>query len=117
MGSSRGSDEPTWKNLYHAAMLELDTEALPRKGCDPASEGKMSAKAQYSTPVLTAIPEKESNKTLHSWKEIAAFLKCSVRSAQRWECEEGLPVHRHDHRRRGTVYALSQEIDEWLRMC
>jgi hypothetical protein len=31
MSSLRGSDEPKWKNLYQAAMLELDAEALPRR--------------------------------------------------------------------------------------
>jgi TolB-like protein len=31
----------------------------------------------------------------------------------RWEKEEGLPVHRHQHKRRGSVYAFRQEIDTW----
>jgi hypothetical protein len=29
LSSSSGSKEPEWKILYQAAMLELDTEALP----------------------------------------------------------------------------------------
>lgn len=50
---------------------------------------------------------------LDSWKEIAAHLGRRVRTVQRWEREEGLPVRRHAHRRRGTVYALVDELDAW----
>lgn len=52
--------------------------------------------------------------TLDSWKDIAAYLRRSVRAAQMWEREEGLPVHRHLHEKRGSVYAYKSEIDEWL---
>ena len=51
---------------------------------------------------------------LDSWKEIAAYLKRDVRTVQRWEKQEGLPVHRHLHDERGTAYAYSNEIDEWM---
>ena len=50
---------------------------------------------------------------LESWKEIAAHFGRRVRTVQRWEKEEGLPVHRHAHRLRGTVYALPGELDGW----
>ena len=48
-----------------------------------------------------------------SWKEIADYLKTSVRTVQRWEKNELLPVHRHGHARQDTVYAYSDEIDRW----
>ena len=51
---------------------------------------------------------------LDSWKEIAAYLKRDIRTVQRWEKQEGLPVHRHQHDERGTAYAYSAEIDRWL---
>ena len=51
---------------------------------------------------------------LDSWKEIAAYLDRDVRTAQRWEQQEGLPVHRHTHQRQATVYALRSGIDQWL---
>src|ERR1044072_5870200 len=51
---------------------------------------------------------------LDSWKEIAAHLGRRVRTVQRWEREEGLPVRRHAHRRRRTVYAWSDELDTWF---
>ena len=52
--------------------------------------------------------------TLYSWKEIAGFLKCGVRTAQRWERNENLPTHRHSHVLRGTVYAFKDEIQKWM---
>jgi TolB-like protein len=51
---------------------------------------------------------------LDSWKEIAAYLDRDVTTAQRWEKREGMPVHRHLHDTRGSVYALSGELDAWL---
>jgi tetratricopeptide (TPR) repeat protein len=48
-----------------------------------------------------------------SWKEIASYLKTSVRTVQRWEKDERLPVHRHTHARQDTVYAYQDEIDAW----
>jgi TolB-like protein/Flp pilus assembly protein TadD len=50
---------------------------------------------------------------LDSWKEIAAYANRGVRTVRRWEREEGLPVHRHVHRRLGSVYAYKSEIDAW----
>lgn len=50
---------------------------------------------------------------LESWKEIAAYLGRDVRTVQRWERSEGLPVHRHQHGERGSVFAYRAEIDAW----
>ena len=51
---------------------------------------------------------------LDSWKEIAAYLKRDVTTAQRWEKREGMPVHRHLHDKGGSVYALTEELDAWI---
>ena len=50
---------------------------------------------------------------LDSWKAIAAYLGRGVRAVQRWEREEGLPVHRLAHEKRGSVYARRREVDAW----
>ena len=50
---------------------------------------------------------------LESWKEIADYLRTSVRTVQRWEKGEGLPVRRHPHSKQDTVYAFQHEIDAW----
>src|SRR5712692_6794918 len=57
--------------------------------------------------------EPASNGRLDSWKEIASYLRRSVRSAKRWEKEEGLPVRRHLHGKRDSVYAHRTELDAW----
>jgi Tol biopolymer transport system component len=50
---------------------------------------------------------------LDSWKEIAAYLGRGIRTVQRWEREEGLPVHRLAHAERGTVFADPTELTKW----
>jgi TolB-like protein/Flp pilus assembly protein TadD len=52
---------------------------------------------------------------LDSWKEIATYLRRDVRTVQRWEKTEKLPVHRHVHEKQGTVYAFKSEVDDWAR--
>jgi hypothetical protein len=54
-------------------------------------------------------------KTLESWKQIAAFLDRSERTARRWEANEGLPVHRQGHQKHDTVFAFRHEIEGWNR--
>lgn len=70
----------------------------------------MSAQSPFGLPERTA-----QGGRLDSWKEIASYLKRDVRTVQRWEKTEGLPVHRHLHEKQGTVYAFKSEIDEWAR--
>ena len=67
------------------------------------------------TPSPTPLGESRPDDLLDSWKEIAAHLGRDVRTVQRWEKKEGLPVHRHEHAKMGTVYAYKSEIDEWWR--
>jgi tetratricopeptide (TPR) repeat protein len=50
---------------------------------------------------------------LESWKEIAVYLNRSERTVRRWEAHEDLPVHRHHHDKRGSVYAYPSELDQW----
>src|SRR2546430_7993775 len=49
---------------------------------------------------------------IYSWKEIAAYLRHSERTVRRWQ-EEGLPIHRHAHKKRAGVYAYKPELDAW----
>jgi len=53
-----------------------------------------------------------SVESLGSWKEIAAYLKRDERTVRRWE-KEGLPVHRHMHKKQASVYAFRPELDAW----
>lgn len=59
-------------------------------------------------------PTGQAQDRLGSWKEIAAYLRTAERTVQRWETEEGLPIHRLTHRKRSTVFAYKSEIETWL---
>lgn len=61
----------------------------------------------------TASTHTHFDDRLDSWKEIAVYLKRDVRTVQRWEKREGLPVHRHVHDKLCSVYAYRAEIDAW----
>src|SRR5687767_5424422 len=52
---------------------------------------------------------------LDSWKEIAAYLRRDVTTVQRWEKREEMPVHRHVHDKKGSVYGFRSELDAWAR--
>jgi TolB-like protein/Flp pilus assembly protein TadD len=67
-----------------------------------------------TSPVPEALSANSSESDhLDSWKEIAAYLKRDVRTLQRWEKRENLPVHRHRHDRLGSVYAYKSELGAW----
>lgn len=57
---------------------------------------------------------KKKEDLLSSWKEIAAYLDCSVRTAKRWELSYHLPVHRLEEKSSMRVFAYKHELDVWL---
>jgi len=60
-----------------------------------------------------AAPSHAPGERLESWKEIAAYLRRDVRTVQRWEQTDGLPVHRHKRAHRPIPYAYKSELDSW----
>jgi TolB-like protein/Tfp pilus assembly protein PilF len=83
------------------------------------SIGAESASPHIKNNAMSApLPEpgpadRTSHDRLDSWKAIAAYLKRDVTTVQRWERRERMPVHRHVHDKRGSVYALASELDAW----
>src|SRR5438132_5903430 len=71
---------------------------IPPSGATPGPKG-------------SPLPDRK----LVSWKEIASYLGREVRTVQRWERTEDLPVHRHEHQKKSTVYAFTSELDEWFK--
>jgi len=67
----------------------------------------------HETPQPNSVENFAQSDRLDSWKEIAVYLKRDVRTVQRWEKTESLPVRRHLHEKQGTVYAFKSEIDAW----
>jgi tetratricopeptide (TPR) repeat protein len=70
------------------------------------------AKGSQPPPVPSSQPLPEGQR-LESWKEIAAYLKRDLRTVQRWERRESLPIHRHVHDKRSSVYVYTSELDAW----
>ena len=60
----------------------------------------------------SGLREPPLRERLDSWKRIAAYLKRDESTVRRWE-KEGLPVHRHAHKKKATIYAYTSEIDAW----
>ena len=53
-----------------------------------------------------------ARRELVGWKEIAEYLRLNTRTAQKWESEKELPVHRYPGEK-GRVYAYADEIEAW----
>ena len=66
-----------------------------------------------STSPPLPSPDTSGGVRFDSWKEIAAYLKREVRTVQRWEKTEGLPIRRHQHQKQGSVFAYKSELDAW----
>jgi hypothetical protein len=60
---------------------------------------------------MMELPEPDDR--LNSWKEIAAFLGRTVRTVQRWEKHDGLPLRRGGPGRHRAVTASKRDISAW----
>ncbi|HET9157408.1 MAG TPA: hypothetical protein VFN91_12115, partial [Myxococcaceae bacterium] len=69
--------------------------------------------AEPPAPRNPAATPPSASERLDSWKEIAGYLRRDVTTVQRWEKREGMPVHRHQHDRIGSVYAFRSELEAW----
>jgi TolB-like protein len=56
---------------------------------------------------------KLTDRRFNSWKEIASHFNRDVRTVQRWEKEEGLPVHRKVHSKLSSIFAYESELGVW----
>ena len=79
---------------------------------DRVASGKATMKGLENSQGAVASPAGPEDR-LDSWKAIASYLGRGVRTVQRWEREEALPVHRLAHEKRGSVYAYRPEVDAW----
>lgn len=62
---------------------------------------------------MSQLTDMADGERVESWKGIASYFGRQVRTVQRWEREEGLPVHRLSHKRLGTVFAYKAELEAW----
>ncbi len=95
------------------ARIPLKRQDAAEGGCRRLSWGMMNAR-ERSGQTATMDTGNLADR-LDSWKEIAAFLRRDVRTVQRWEKKEGLPVYRHLHDKLGSIYAYRNELMEWFK--
>jgi len=76
-------------------------DATRQPGDDPTDENAAS---------------RDASSRLDSWKAVAAYLGRSDKTVRRWEEKEGLPIHRLQHDKRGSIYAYKQELDDWWQL-
>src|SRR5262252_4873463 len=67
----------------------------------------------HRRPESEAEQSRAFGERLESWKDIAAYFRRDVRTVQRWEQTDGLPVHRHKRAHRPIPYAYKAELDAW----
>jgi Tol biopolymer transport system component len=102
--SSHRQSQPQWAE----AQAQRRAEATMARNDAPV--GECAILSASMTPPPENAPDEPR---LDSWKEIASYLGRGIRTVQRWEREEGLPVHRLDHAKRGSVYASRRELTAW----
>lgn len=61
---------------------------------------------------ITGSTMSSATRSLGSWKEIAHYLNVNPRTAQKWERDKALPVHRNGGVR-GRVWADATALDAW----
>lgn len=64
---------------------------------------------------MAVSAEENKGQLLSSWKEIAEYLKCDVRTCLRWEKTRGLPIHRLEGTSKSRVFAYQDELDSWVK--
>src|SRR6266852_6096798 len=79
----------------------------------PSGKEIVLAPEFHSTGLTAMEPIRFPSDRLDSWKAIANHLGREVRTVQLWEKLEGMPVHRHFHRKLGSVFAYRSEVDAW----
>ena len=94
-------------------QLTRDYEKLKRELDKLRRDGPAKPPATVFCEQIIRLQESRTG-YLTSWKEIANYLHCGVRTVQRYESELGLPVHRLTGKLRGTVRATTKEIDAWM---
>ena len=75
--------------------------------------GALSGTSLTDVELSGTSGDQEPSKRIDSWKDIANYFRRDVRTVQRWERQEALPVHRHSHRKSSSVYALRRELSAW----
>jgi len=78
--------------------------------------GAVVVELEAGNETVGAIEENQRvQKILRSWKDIAHYTGVCAKTVQRWEQNNHLPIHRVNAGKGFAVFALSDEVDSWLR--
>jgi adenylate cyclase len=124
LNNAQAGDFPQVTSALGCRCHILITESINKKRLPQAAETAYNQQAQLQVRVNISMsrdhslrdgtaPTEPGLDRLDSWKDIAAYLKRDVRTVHRWEAEQGLPVRRHLHKKRATVYAYKSELETW----
>ena len=75
----------------------------------------MKDRSANDTPPPPALMPPQEQERLDSWKQIAAYLGKSERTVHRWHQTEGLPINRHVHQQKASVWVYRSQLDAWLK--
>jgi predicted DNA-binding transcriptional regulator AlpA len=64
---------------------------------------------------LDRMNHEKTSDVLRSWKDIANYVGTCVKTVQRWEHTYHFPVRRVEPGKGAVVFALQEEVDQWLR--
>jgi len=103
-------------DLKFATQHRSYTGCLPRIGSSgPLIYAKVRRDVTGKSPSKkSADPVAGTPGMLATWKGIAEYFGCNVRTVRRYEQERGLPVHRAPGRKGCTVFAYASELDAWM---
>lgn len=79
----------------------------------PVTSQRLEGSLKYAAKSFTA--EAAVKGLLSGWSEIAEYIRTHITTAQRYERQHGLPVHRHGNGPKAPVFALQTEVDGWMR--
>ena len=114
--TSRHELAPAVSRAAHARLKRNDAptrqwRVMAHPGA-PNDTGVILQASMAKRPEGHAQNSATASRRLDSWKEIASFLGRGIRTVQRWEREEGLPVHRL-RTRNAAACSPTRELTAW----
>jgi hypothetical protein len=113
MSTSQGVTDKTGAGHWIGSLLPVTDEkgAVTRVGVILVEFAPKWAPRQAEPSVYPYSPRA----ALRSWREIADYMRASVKTVQRWEQIHGLPVRHLEGRRGAMVFAMRDSADNRVR--
>ena len=107
--------DDTARNQVDFVLSPAGRRILPFGGSFPSEAAQVRAFAPKAFLLESAdMKDENRGRRLNTWKEIAAYLNCDIRTCRRWEKTRGLPVLRLPGKIGSRVMAWQKDLDEWM---